>query len=76
MQNAECRMLNAEFKENLMYKCPFKDHNDNNPSFMVYKTGYKCYGCNRKGNYFQFFKDYYGWTNQQVQTHLRTKKLD
>jgi hypothetical protein len=63
-------------KDYIMYKCPFKDHDDNNPSFMIYKTGYKCYGCNRKGNYFQFFKDYYGWTNQQVQTHLRTKKLD
>ena len=39
-------------KEYIMYKCPFKDHEDNKPSFMVHKNGYYCYGCRReKGNY-------------------------
>lgn len=46
-------------KEYVMYKCPFKDHNDDIPSFRVHKTGgYYCYGCGRKGNYKQFLKDY------------------
>ena len=58
-------------KEYVMYKCPFNDHEDHKPSFRVHKTGYKCYGCNRKGNYFQYYKDYYGWTNEQVKTHLK-----
>jgi len=59
-------------KEYVMYRCPFKDHKDNNPSFMVHKTGYKCYGCQRQGNYWQFLKDYYGWTNEQVRKYLKS----
>ena len=61
-------------KEYVMYRCPFQDHEDNNPSFQVYKTGYQCYGCNRKGNYFQFLKDYNKWSNEQVKNHLRNMK--
>jgi hypothetical protein len=58
-------------KEYVMYHCPFQDHEDNNPSFRVYKTGYQCYGCNRKGNYFQFLKDYNKWSDKEVKIHLR-----
>lgn len=61
-------------KEYVMYKCPFQDHDDQKPSFRVHRTGYKCYGCERKGNYFQFLKDYNGWTNEQVKTHLKANK--
>lgn len=57
-------------KPYVMYKCPFKDHEDNKPSFMVYPTGYKCKGCGKKGNYFQFLKDYNGWTDEEVKEHL------
>lgn len=57
-------------KPYVMYKCPFKDHDDNKPSFMVYPTGYKCKGCGKKGNYFQFIKDYNGWTDEEVKEHL------
>lgn len=60
-------------KPYVMYHCPFPDHEDNTPSFMVYPTGYKCHGCGRKGNYFQFLKDYHNWTDEQVKAHLRTK---
>jgi hypothetical protein len=42
----------------VMYHCPFNDHADNKPSFKVNKKGYYCYGCGRRGNYWQFFKDY------------------
>lgn len=59
-------------KEYIMYRCPFPGHTDNNPSFRVYKTGYSCYGCGKKGNYFQFLKDYYGWSNNQVKSHLKS----
>ena len=44
-------------KEYMMYKCPFKDHEDKKPSFRVHKNGYYCYGCQKKGNYWQFYKD-------------------
>jgi hypothetical protein len=36
-------------KNYVMYKCPFPDHADKKPSFMVHKYGYKCYGCQRRG---------------------------
>lgn len=46
-------------KEYVMYHCPFHDHEDNKTSFRVNKNGYYCYGCQRKGNYWHFYKDYY-----------------
>ena len=58
-------------KKYVMYKCPFPDHPDNNPSFMVYKKGYKCYGCERKGNFWQFLKDYNGWDDNQIKAYLK-----
>lgn len=60
-------------KEYVMYCCPFTDHNDNKPSFRVFKTGYNCYGCSRKGNYWQFLKDYYNWDDIQVKHYLNSK---
>lgn len=62
------------YEEYVTYNCPFPDHTDNNPSFMVYKTGYRCLGCGRKGNYWQFLKDYYNWNNEQVKAYLRSKR--
>ena len=62
-------------KEYVMYCCPFPGHSDNNPSFMVYKRGYRCYGCDRKGNYWDFLKDYNGWDDNQVRVHLK-KNMD
>lgn len=62
-------------KEYVMYCCPFKDHNDTHPSFMVHKTGYNCFGCGRKGNYWQFLKDYNGWNDKQVRMYLKSHKL-
>jgi len=61
-------------KKYVMYRCPFKDHDDTNPSFRVHKTGYNCYGCGRKGNYWQFLKDYYGWDDEQVKMYLKAHK--
>lgn len=57
-------------KDYVMYHCPFHDHDDKKPSFMVHKNGYYCYGCGRNGNYWQFFKDYYGWDDNQVRHFL------
>lgn len=61
-------------KPYVMYNCPFRDHEDNKPSFMVYPTGYTCKGCGKKGNYWQFYKDYYGWDDDQVRYYLKNKK--
>lgn len=59
-------------KEYVMYCCPFNDHPDNKPSFRVYKMGYNCYGCNRRGNYWQFLKDFNGWDDKQVKQYLKS----
>lgn len=64
----------APNKPYVMYNCPFPDHEDNKPSFMVHITGYKCKGCGKKGNYFQFLKDYNGWTDEEVKKHLKSLK--
>lgn len=40
----------------VQYVCPFPDHNDTDPSFTVYKNGYYCFGCGKKGNSWQFLK--------------------
>ena len=39
-------------------RCPFPDHNDNNPSFVVYtdQQRYFCFGCNRGGDLFAFLQ--------------------
>lgn len=59
-----------EFKDYIQYNCPFGDHNDSKPSFTVYKTNYICFGCNRKGNYWQFLKDFYGMSDYQIKKSL------
>jgi len=57
-------------KEYVMYNCPFKGHDDRRPSFRVHKKGYYCYGCQKKGNYWQFLKDYNGWDDDQVKKFI------
>lgn len=61
-------------KEYVMYNCPFKDHDDKKPSFRVHKKGYYCYGCQKKGNYWQFFKDFNGWSDNKVRQYINTIK--
>ncbi len=61
-------------KKYVMYHCPFKDHEDKKPSFMVHAKGYKCYGCGKKGNYWQFFKDFHGWNNEMIREFLMKKR--
>ena len=59
-------------KEYVMYCCPFPDHEDLKPSFMVHSKGYQCYGCNRNGDYMQFLKEYNGWDDNQVKQYLES----
>ncbi len=61
-------------KEYVMYNCPFQDHNDNKPSFRVHKSGYYCYGCQKKGNYWQFLKDHYRWDDMKIKRYFLAKK--
>lgn len=63
-------------KEYVMYNCPFKDHNDRKPSFRVHKKGYYCYGCQKKGNYWQFLKDYYNLNDRLVREHFMKLKTN
>lgn len=58
-------------KNYVMYNCPFPGHVDKKPSFMVHEKGYYCYGCQKKGNYWQFFKDFHGWSDDEVKKHLK-----
>ncbi|MBU4535858.1 MAG: hypothetical protein KKF16_08600 [Euryarchaeota archaeon] len=48
-------------KKYVMYHCPFPGHDDKNPSFMVHEKGYYCYGCQKKGNYWNFLRDSHGF---------------
>ncbi len=43
-------------------RCPFPDHDDKTPSFGVnIRTGaFKCFGCNRKGDLFEFHMQLHG----------------
>ena len=43
-------------------RCPFPDHDDNNPSFEIKSSGTRwiCYGCNRNGGSIDFVKEYNG----------------
>ena len=45
---------------NLVWRCPFPDHEDSKPSFTVYlnKQSYYCYGCRRGGDVICFVMDY------------------
>jgi hypothetical protein len=63
-------------KEYVMYQCPFPDHDDKKPSFRVHRCGYYCYGCLKKGNYWQFLKDYYGWDDLLVRNFLKKNLID
>jgi len=58
-------------KNYVMYQCPFPNHIDKKPSFMVHKYGYHCYSCQKKGNYWQFLKDYYNLNDIQVKKCLK-----
>ena len=58
-------------KEYVMYHCPFPDHDDKKPSFRVHRCGYYCYGCLKKGNYWQFLKDYYGWSDEMIREFIK-----
>ena len=65
-----------EYEHYNMYHCPFLNHQDIKPSFMVHSNGYKCYGCSRKGNYWQFLKDYNGWDDTRVKEYLRNSNSE
>ncbi|MBW4256580.1 hypothetical protein KTG15_02590 [Methanobacterium sp. YSL] len=61
-------------KEYVMYNCPFQDHDDRKPSFRVHKRSYYCYGCQKKGNYWQFLKEYNGWDDKMVKKYFQKVK--
>ncbi|HOI39513.1 MAG TPA: CHC2 zinc finger domain-containing protein [Methanobacterium sp.] len=60
-------------KEYVMYNCPFNDHEDRKPSFRVHKKGYYCYGCQKRGNYWQFLRDFNNWDDKKVRKYLRNE---
>jgi len=43
-------------------KCPFKDHNEQEPSFIIYEdtNSFYCFGCKRGGSIFQWLTDSMG----------------
>lgn len=54
---AECG-IHSSNKEYMRISCPFDDHNDSTPSFVVKGNRYKCFGCNKCGDTIQFIIDY------------------
>lgn len=55
--------------ERWMGVCPF--HNDHNPSFSVSQRGYKCFGCDAKGDVIKFLMTYEGMTFGETIKHLQ-----
>ena len=49
--------------------CPF--HNDHNPSFSVSQRGYKCFGCDAKGDAIKFLMAHEGMTFGETIRHLQ-----
>ena len=47
---------------NFVCRCPFRDHEDRNPSFTIpiNKEQYHCFGCGRKGDVLTFLMEYRG----------------
>lgn len=39
-------------------RCPFPDHSDSTPSFIIKNNRYVCYGCGKRGDVIQFLIDY------------------
>jgi hypothetical protein len=53
------------------WKCPF--HADSNPSFHVYEEGYHCYGCNERGDIFDFLAF---WEKRTLSDVLKCQNID
>lgn len=55
-------------------KCPFPDHQDDSASFKITpskKQAYKCFGCGRYGDVFDFLVDYSGKTFKEALEYLK-----
>ena len=55
-------------------KCPFPDHQDDSASFKITpskKQAYKCFGCGRYGDVFDFLIDYSGKTFPEALEYLK-----
>jgi len=62
-----------------MCLCPFDDHNDTIPSFIIYPDGfYHCYGCSRLGKLEDLFEDGYKYTGTNAidVTKIPTRKAN
>lgn len=64
-----------EYQNYDVYYCPFTDHTDTNPSFVVYSSGYKCFGCGRRGNYWKYLKERRGFSDKQIRKYLKLKQF-
>ncbi|MCF7917338.1 MAG: toprim domain-containing protein [Candidatus Omnitrophica bacterium] len=63
------------------YQCPFPDHTDKQPSFILYPDGgFSCHGCGRGGKLFSFLRHMFGfsieesidWLNENI---LKERKI-
>lgn len=53
--------------------CPFPDHNDGTPSFMVYPDGsYRCFGCDKWGSHALDFIVHMGYKFDEAVEQLTT----
>lgn len=62
----------GEMGERLQANCPFPNHRDSTPSFMVYRhtQTFRCFGCGIGGDVLDFLQHYYGWSFQQSLDYL------
>jgi DNA primase len=58
--------------ERLQAHCPFPNHEDSTPSFVIYRGSrtFRCFGCGIGGDVFDFLQHYHGWSFQQAFDYL------
>ncbi|AEX86500.1 DNA primase (plasmid) [Marinitoga piezophila KA3] len=61
------------WKNNIIFRCPFPDHDDKNPSFNIFENQngylvYKCFGCGKSGSLIDFIEQF------NLYDHINLKK--
>ena len=69
---SKIKELKDESSSKMRCCCPFPDHSDSTPSFVVYvdDNRFKCFGCGRSGDTIEFVKEYYGMSFKDALSFL------
>lgn len=70
LRNYQIKLVSSGDK--FVANCPFRDHSDNTPSFVLYPStdSFYCWGCHRGGDVVQFLIHYEQISKEEVQKKL------